>query len=61
VTEQEEMALSCTRRGLDWIAGKISSLKGFSSIGIGYRGRWLSSPSLEVFKRRVDVPVRGMV
>ncbi|KAK4830259.1 hypothetical protein QYF61_009352 [Mycteria americana] len=37
-----EMASSCIRRGLDWILGKNSSLKGLSSIGTSYPGKWLS-------------------
>ncbi|KAK4825890.1 hypothetical protein QYF61_003246 [Mycteria americana] len=28
--------------GLDWILGKMSSLKGLSSIGTGCPGKWLS-------------------
>jgi len=33
---------SCTRGVLDWILGKLSSLKGLSNIGIGCPVRWLS-------------------
>jgi len=32
------MASSCIRRGLDWILGKISSLKEWSDIGTGSQG-----------------------
>ncbi|KAK4817088.1 hypothetical protein QYF61_027919 [Mycteria americana] len=39
---QEETASSYTREGLDWMLGKISSLKGLSSIGTGFPGKWLS-------------------
>ena len=38
----EETASSCARGGLDWILGKISSLKGLSSIGTGCPGKTLS-------------------
>ncbi|KAK4815733.1 hypothetical protein QYF61_006771 [Mycteria americana] len=34
--------MSCARRGLDWISGKISLLKGWSSVGIGFPGKWWS-------------------
>ena len=40
--EQEEMASSCARGGLDWILGNISLLKEWSGIGTGCPGRWLS-------------------
>lgn len=33
MTQQEETVSSCTRTGLYWILGKISSLKGWSGIG----------------------------
>ena len=36
------MASSCIRGGLDWILGKISLLKEWSGIGIGFPGRWLN-------------------
>jgi len=36
------MASSCTSRGLQWILGKISSLKEFWSIGTGCPGKWWS-------------------
>jgi len=34
-------ASSCSRGGLDYILGKISSPKGLSSIGTGSLGKWL--------------------
>jgi len=34
--------LHCTRGGLDWILGKISSSKGLSNIATGCPGKWLS-------------------
>jgi len=36
------MASGCIRGGLDKIVGKISLLKEWSDIGIGFPGRWLS-------------------
>jgi len=47
------MASGCTRGGLDWILGKIPSPKGLSSVRLPREVA--ESPSLEVFKRRVDV------
>jgi len=40
--------------------GKISSQKEWWNIGTGCPGRW-HSPSLEVFKQRVDKAQRAMV
>jgi len=57
VIGQEAMASSCTRGGLDWVSGNISSLKELSSTGTGSP----ESPSLDVFKRYVDVALRDMV
>ena len=42
VTGRGEMASSCTRRGLGWIAENTSLQKGLLSTGIGSPGRWLS-------------------
>jgi len=41
VTIWEETVSSCTREGLDWMLGKISSLKGLSNTRTGYLGKWL--------------------
>lgn len=61
VNGQEEMALSCTRGGSDWMLDFFFSLKRWSDIGTSYPGRWLESLSLEVFKRSLDMTlgVRG--
>jgi len=50
VTGQGEMALSCARGGLDWVLGKISSLKELPSIGTGCPGKWLSHHSWRYLK-----------
>jgi len=42
VTEQGEMALSCTRVSLGWISGNTSLQKGLLSTGMGSPGRRLS-------------------
>lgn len=34
----EDVALSCDRRGLHWVLGKISSVKMWLGIGTGYPG-----------------------
>jgi len=45
ITEGGDMASSCVRGGLDWILGKISLLKEWSSIGTGCPGkRWSHHP-----------------
>lgn len=47
-------ASDCTRGGLDWIEGIISSQKGWPGTETGSLRKWLS-PSLEVFNRLGDV------
>jgi len=61
VIGQEEMASSCVRGDLDWILGKISLLKEWSGIGIGFPREVVESPSLEAFKKFVDVALQDMV
>lgn len=41
--------------GLGWISERISSWKGWPSLGAGCPGKRGSPPSLVVLKRRVDV------
>ena len=57
---QEEMASSCSRGGLDWILGsffteRVTERRNSLPMGVG------ESPSLEVFKRRVDEVLRDVV
>ena len=40
VIGREEKASSCTRGGLDWILGKIASLKGLPNIETSFPGKW---------------------
>jgi len=54
VIGEKVMASSCTRGGSGWILGRISSLKEWSGTGTAAQGV-VGSPSLEVFKKRVDV------
>lgn len=35
---QREIDPACTRGGLDWVSGEISSPKGFSNTGTGWPG-----------------------
>jgi len=58
---QEEMASSCIRAGSDWTSGKVSSLKEWSGIGTQLPREAVESPSLEVFKKCVDVSLQDMV
>lgn len=56
---QEEMTSGCIREGLDWILGKVSSPKGLSS-PVQASQESGQSPSLETFKRYMDVALRDM-
>ena len=58
---REETATGCTRAGLDWLLGNISSPRVLSSAGTGCPEAVVVSPSLEVFQRRVAVLLRDMV
>ena len=60
VIGQEEMASSCTRGGLDWILGNISSPKNIKHWNSLPR-EVVESPSPVVFKRYVDVALNDMV
>jgi len=57
---QEAMASSCVRGGLDYVLGKISLLKEWSDIGTGCPGEVVEFPSLEVFRKCVDVALQDM-
>jgi len=55
------MALSCIRRGSDWILGKNSSQKEWWCVRTDRLGKWWSHPPfLGLFKRRTDVALRDM-
>jgi len=49
------------RGSLYWTLGKISLLKEWSGIGIGFPREVAESQYLEVFKKLVDMPLRDMV
>ena len=46
--------------GLDWILGKNSLLEDWSGVGTGCPGQ-PDVPSLELFKKRVEVALQDMV
>ena len=50
------MASSCVRGGLHWILGKISLLKEWNRLS----REVVESPSLEVFKKHVDMALQDM-
>ena len=58
---QEETASSCARGGLDWILGKNFFTKRVIKHWNRLPREVVESPSLEVFKRRVDVALHGLV
>jgi len=55
------LASSCIRRGLDWRLGKISSLKRAIRHWTRLSRAVVESPSLEGFKKHVDMAPRDMV
>lgn len=57
---QEVMALSCARGGSGWVCGKFLLRKSANALAQAAQGVG-GSPSLEVFKQRVDVSQRDMV
>jgi len=54
------MASRCIRGGLDWILGKIRK-NFFTERVVRLPRKVVESPSLEVFKKRVDVALQDMV
>jgi len=55
------MASSCVRGGLDWVLGKVYSPKRVTKCWKRLPREVVEAPSLEVFKRCVDLALRDMV
>jgi len=54
------MASSCIRGGLDWILGKNFCTERVVRYWNRLPGEVVESPSLEVFKKRVDMALQDM-
>jgi len=60
-TRDNGLKLHQGRFGLDWIWGKISFLKEWSDVGNRLPREVVEAPSLEVFKKHIDMTFRDMV